>query len=196
MIFYLSLLLLVFPSPSFAFNSSLRPSSHHVTLPSIKKTSFTAHDTSIFLSKSSSTLVETDSSSDELVIDEEALVRRINEEIYAVDGVELEDLINPSKVVNLEREILQLNDKIARAKNQNEISKLNEKLEKAQKKLNIEKRSVMRQWLKNLFVGQSILAVIISLAMVYDVIPGYALSLPIRVLGFWMWWLFIIPSLR
>jgi hypothetical protein len=32
-----------------------------------------------------------------------------------------------------------------------------------------------------------------SLAIVYQVIPT---ELPIQVLGFWMWWLFIIPSLR
>jgi hypothetical protein len=32
-----------------------------------------------------------------------------------------------------------------------------------------------------------------SLALVYQVVPT---ELPIQVLGFWMWWLFIIPSLR
>ena len=54
----------------------------------------------------------------------------------------------------------------------------------------------MRGWLKGLFVGQSVIAVVISLFMVYDAVPGYALPLPVKVLGFWMWWLFIIPSLR
>lgn len=37
------------------------------------------------------------------------------------------------------------------------------KIEKKKSVLYIEKRSVMRGWLKNLFVGQSILAIIISL---------------------------------
>ena len=32
-----------------------------------------------------------------------------------------------------------------------------------------------------------------SLALVYQWVPT---ELPIQVLGFWMWWLFIIPSLR
>lgn len=149
-------------------------------------------------------LLSTIRDENEFFIDENELVKRINDEIFAMDGVGLEDLINPSKVVNFERELLQIDNdmKTLAASNPNAINtpqykQLEEKVEKIQKKLSIEKRAVMKGWLKNLFVIQSVIAVGISLAMVYDVVPGFpALPLSIKVLGFWMWWLFIIPSLR
>ena len=129
-------------------------------------------------------------------IDEEALIRRINEEVFADSGVELEGLINPSKVVNLERDIIKLNYKLSVSSDLNEIEDINKQLDKKRSVLFVEKKSVMRSWLKNLFILQSVLAGVISLGMVYDAFPGYSLPLAIRVLGFWMWWLFIIPSLR
>lgn len=130
--------------------------------------------------------------------EDEALIRRIADEVYAESGVDLDQLINPSKVVNLERDLVFLN---AQLKNDATITSAEKEvieatIEKKSSVLRIEKRSVMRGWLKGLFVGQSVLAVIASLAMVYDAVPGYHLDLSVKVLGFWMWWLFIIPSLR
>lgn len=127
-----------------------------------------------------------------------ALIRRIEAEVMAESGVRLEDLINPSKVVNLERELISLNAQLAACGvgDAEERVKLEEKLNKKQQTLAVEKRAVMRGWLKGLFVGQSVLAAVISFAMVYDLFPGTHLPLPIQVMGFWMWWLFIIPSLR
>ena len=134
---------------------------------------------------------------DEFVIDEEALIDRINSDIFKIEGFKLDDLLNPSTVVNLERELLQLNNRLSSTKNPTEIDEINQKIEKNEKKLFVEKRSVMRGWLKYVFLGQSALAIVASLGMVYDMIPGYDhLPLAIKVLGFWMWWLFIIPSLR
>lgn len=127
---------------------------------------------------------------------DQALIKRISEEVLAETGVELDQLINPSKVVNLERDIVNLTTKLETETDLSERQKIEESIEKKRGTLIIEKRSVMQSWLKNLFVGQSILAGGISLAMVYDAIPGTPVPLPIQVLGFWMWWLFIIPSLR
>ena len=126
-----------------------------------------------------------------------ALIERIEAEVLAESGVTLDQLINPSKVVNLERELVQL-EKIIELGNLNasEITEIELNMEDKRKKLAIEKRAVMTGWLKNLFVGQSILAGMASLAMVYDAVPGQHLDLSIQVLGFWMWWLFIVPSLR
>ena len=128
------------------------------------------------------------------------LIQRIEAEVLAESGVALEELINPSKVINLERDIakltLELEDTSISEEQRGEI---NQKLEKKQKTLLIEKRAVMKGWLKSLFVAQSIIAGIASLVMVYDGIPGQLsldLPLPVKVLGFWMWWLFIVPSLR
>ena len=124
------------------------------------------------------------------------LIRRIEAEVMAESGVKLDQLINPSKVVNLERDLISLSAKLASCTDSEERAKLESKLEKSRSTLAVEKRAVMRGWLKNLFVGQSVLAAAISYVMVYDMVPGTHLALPLQVLGFWMWWLFIIPSLR
>jgi hypothetical protein len=127
---------------------------------------------------------------------DEALIQRVMDEVMSVNGVELDQLINPGKVVNLERSLVTLRAEMETCSDPSRISEINEEIEKKEKILFIEKRSVMRGWLKGLFVGQSVLAGFISLAMVYNVVPGQDLPLPLQVLGFWSWWLFIIPSLR
>mmetsp|Transcript_8175 Transcript_8175/g.13771 ORF Transcript_8175/g.13771 Transcript_8175/m.13771 type:complete len:264 (+) Transcript_8175:1093-1884(+) len=127
---------------------------------------------------------------------DEALIRRVSEEVMQESGVSLDQLINPSKVVNLERDLVQLNSELQVAKTSSAKDEIQQKISKKQATLLVEKRAVMRGWLKNLFVGQSVLAAGISFGMVYNVLPGYDLPLAIQVLGFWMWWLFIIPSLR
>jgi len=127
---------------------------------------------------------------------EEGLIRRIEAEVMAESGVKLDQLINPSKVVNLERDLIKLAAQLGTCGNAEERAKLEEKMATKRGTLAVEKRAVMRGWLKNLFVGQSILAAAVSYVMVYDLVPGTHLPLPIQVLGFWMWWLFIIPSLR
>ena len=134
------------------------------------------------------------------VIEEESegeLISRINAEVLAETGVELEQLINPSKVVNLERDIIKLTASLSSA-SMDEKRRIEDKIVKKRSVLAVEKRAVMRDWLKNLFIGQSVLAGVISFLMVYDIVPGYEgnVALPVKVLGFWMWWLFIIPSLR
>jgi hypothetical protein len=128
-------------------------------------------------------------------VDDE-LVKRVEAEVRQVSGVGLEGLMNPSTVLNLERDLIDLNLKLqveSDAKKKDEILK---SILKKTDKLYMEKRMVFRGWLKNLFVGQSVLAGLVSLGMAYNSIPGQDLALPLQVLGFWMWWLFIIPSLR
>jgi hypothetical protein len=131
--------------------------------------------------------------------DDAALIARIEAEVMAESGVSLDQLINPSKVVNLERDLLKLRNELEQAitiANTDEVKKVQDTIEKKQATLFVEKRSVMRGWLKSLFVIQSIIAGVISYGMVYNIIPGQELDLSLQVLGFWMWWLFIIPSLR
>ena len=60
----------------------------------------------------------------------------------------------------------------------------------------VEKRAVMRDWLKALFRGQAYATIGLSFLLSYDLIPFVDLDLSIRVLGFWSWWLFTVPSLR
>lgn len=73
---------------------------------------------------------------------------------------------------------------------------LEELIEKKERVAYVEKRAVMRDWLKWLFRGQAYATIVISLVFVYDAIPGAHLDLSIQVLGFWSWWLFTVPSLR
>ena len=86
------------------------------------------------------------------------LIERLNAEILAESGVELDQLINPSKVVNLERDLLSLRKQLAMTTNTEEIATIQKSMDKKAATLVIEKRGVMRGWLKNLFVGQSVLA--------------------------------------
>lgn len=139
---------------------------------------------------------EKDQESEEDEIDEEQLISRLNQEIMAEMGVELDQLINPSKVVNLERDLIKLEKQRLKTSDTKELQTIDESILKKKGLQASERRAVMRGWLKQLFVFQSVVAIVASLGMVYNAIPGYDLPLPLQVLGFWMWWLFIIPSLR
>ncbi len=70
------------------------------------------------------------------------------------------------------------------------------RLDKVVSQLYSEKRTVFRGWLKAVFVGQAILGIVLSGFAAYDAFPWWNLDLSIRALGFWAYWLFIIPSLR
>jgi len=124
------------------------------------------------------------------------LVERIDREVMALTGVPLADLLNPSKVVNLERERLLTVDLLEAAADPAVRAELEQKLEKIEQRLSVEKGTVFRDWLKNLFIGQSLLAVVGSGFLVFDAIPGTHVDLSLRALGFWSYWLFVIPSLR
>lgn len=129
--------------------------------------------------------------------EDEALIIRLEEEIRTETGFELDQLINPAKVVNLERDLVKLNFKLASGNvDTTERMAIEETIAQKKSVIQSEKRLIMRGWLKNLFVGQSVLSAIIAYGMASNSIPGFDLPLQIQVLGFWMWWLFIIPSLR
>lgn len=165
--------------------------------------------------------------SDELTSDD-PFVQRINAQIQAESGVDLDQLLNPAKVVNLERDLVNLRSQLAAVTGLEgcedmsfvdvtteeidnggggeEADKLRAKIGKKEKDLLIERRSVFRGWLKNIFLGQAILSLGLSWIMVTDpsILFGSfdwfqntrSIDVSIQVLGFWWWWLFIVPSLR
>mmetsp|Transcript_28203 Transcript_28203/g.90182 ORF Transcript_28203/g.90182 Transcript_28203/m.90182 type:complete len:196 (-) Transcript_28203:460-1047(-) len=56
---------------------------------------------------------------------------------------------------------------------------------------------VMKGWLRNVFRGQAVLCAFVGALLVYDAVPFFPnQELYIRVLGYWSWWLFTVPSLR
>lgn len=162
---------------------------------------------------------------DQDITSDDPFVKRINDEIMRDMGVELDELLNPATVVNLERDLYNLRSELATVSGQgidfdvsglltqecdgggggDEADTLRALIRKKEKKLSTERRSVFRGWLKNVFLGQAILSLGLSYVMasnpssLFSNIPGYIdlqLDQPIRVLGFWWWWLFIVPSLR
>jgi len=167
----------------------------------------------------SSPLTDTEFTSDD------PFVKRIDDSIRNDMGVGLDELLNPAKVVNLERDIYNLKSELAYLTGMGtdldvteltaeecdgggggeEAEGIRASLAKKEKSLVVERRAVFRGWLKNVFLGQAVLSLALSWVMVSD--PGslfggfgwynlYNMDVSIRVLGFWWWWLFIVPSLR
>jgi len=156
---------------------------------------------------------------------DDPFVKRINDAIQEESGVQLDELLNPAKVVNLERDLVNLRSELSIVTGKpiddvvglsteevdnggggEEGDKLRKKIEKKEKDLLIERRSVFRGWLKNIFLGQAILSLGLSWIMATDpsILFGKydwyhnvsSIDVSIQVLGFWWWWLFIVPSLR
>eukprot|EP00591_Stephanopyxis_turris_P002487 CAMPEP_0195514540 /NCGR_PEP_ID=MMETSP0794_2-20130614/5890_1 /TAXON_ID=515487 /ORGANISM="Stephanopyxis turris, Strain CCMP 815" /LENGTH=326 /DNA_ID=CAMNT_0040642795 /DNA_START=31 /DNA_END=1011 /DNA_ORIENTATION=- len=163
--------------------------------------------------------------SDEELSSDDPFVQNIEAGIQRDMGVSLDELLNPAKVVNLERDLYNLRLELARLTGKEldintaqitseecdgggggeEAETIRQKISKKENSLAIERRSVFRGWLKNIFLGQAVLSLGLSWVMVtnpgvlfgsFDWFQGYNLDTSIRVLGFWWWWLFIVPSLR
>jgi len=166
---------------------------------------------------------------EEELTSDDPFVKRINDQIQLESGVQLEELLNPAKVVNLERDLVNLRAQLADLTGKDlskedkdmveftteevdnggggvEADKVRKQIDKKEKDLFIERRSVFRGWLKNVFLGQAILSLGLSWIMVTDpsILFGSfdwfqntrSIDVSIQVLGFWWWWLFIVPSLR
>mmetsp|Transcript_16972 Transcript_16972/g.26292 ORF Transcript_16972/g.26292 Transcript_16972/m.26292 type:complete len:350 (-) Transcript_16972:152-1201(-) len=159
---------------------------------------------------------------------EDPFVKSIDEGIQRDFGVSLDELLNPAKVVNLERDLYNLRSELASltgvivAEEEVDVGSLSTdecdgggggeeadairaKIAKKETSLAIERRSVFRGWLKNIFLGQAVFSFALSFVMAtspgvlfggFDWYQYYQMETPIQVLGFWWWWLFIVPSLR
>jgi hypothetical protein len=162
--------------------------------------------------------------SDEELTSDDPFVRQIDLGIQKDMGVSLEELLNPAKVVNLERDLYNLRLELASTTGVvveeegaltteecdgggggEEAEALRKSIAKKEADLTIERRSVFRGWLKNVFLGQAILSFALSFVMAttpeslfggFSWYTDYQMDMPIRVLGFWWWWLFVVPSLR
>jgi len=156
---------------------------------------------------------------------EDPFVKRIDAEIRNDFGVGLDELLNPAKVVNLEYDLYNLRVELASATGLSDeldvvglttddcdgggggqpADDLRATIQKKEKSLTVERRAVFRGWLKNVFIGQAAISLVVSWIMVtnpsqlfggFDWYQTLQLETPITVLGFWWWWLFIVPSLR
>jgi len=157
---------------------------------------------------------------------EDPFVRSIDEGIRGEMGVGLDELLNPAKVVNLERDLYNLRTELASLTGASpptdgqplttelcdggnggpDADALRAKIAKKERDLSTERRSVFRGWLKDVFLGQAVLSAALSYVMATNpdaLFGGYGwyndianMDTSISVLGFWWWWLFIVPSLR
>ena len=75
-------------------------------------------------------------------------------------------------------------------------AELEARLTKVSKQLYSEKRTVFAGWLKAVFVGQAAIACVLGGLSAFDLWPWFTIDISLRALGFWSFWLFIIPSLR
>jgi hypothetical protein len=159
---------------------------------------------------------------------DDPFVQAIDAGIQRDVGVPLDALLNPAKVVNLERDLYNLRMELATLTGRADViigddktmlttaecdgggggddaDALRQKITKKEKDLIIERRSVFRGWLKNIFLAQAILSFGLSYVMAtnpaslfggYGWYGVYNMDVSIQVLGYWWWWLFVIPSLR
>mmetsp|Transcript_65858 Transcript_65858/g.148597 ORF Transcript_65858/g.148597 Transcript_65858/m.148597 type:complete len:324 (-) Transcript_65858:278-1249(-) len=136
------------------------------------------------------------------IMSDDPMIVRLEEECARMNGADwneevgLVQLLNPSKVVNLERDLIQLREELEGAQG-TRAEELKDEIETKEAKKTMEMRGVMRDWLKAVFVWQSVLSVVVCGLVSYDAVPFFPhLELYVRVLGFWGIWLFTIPSLR
>lgn len=155
---------------------------------------------------------------------EDPFVKQIDESIRGEMGVGLDELLNPAKVVNLERDLYNLRNELATLTGATlpentplttilcdaggggeDATAIRDKITKKENDLSTERRSVFRGWLKNVFLGQAAFSVALSYVMATNpdvLFSGFSwyhisnMDTSIMVLGFWWWWLFIVPSLR
>ena len=113
-------------------------------------------------------------------------------------GIELDQLLNPARVVKLERQrdecreqLAQLNGDVSSSTTA-AAAKLQQKMHKLDVELAREKRLVMLRGLKQVFLVQGVA----SAAAGGWLALNATFPLYLRALGFWMVWLFTIPSLR
>eukprot|EP00177_Eucheuma_denticulatum_P005704 GFKZ01010397.1.p2 GENE.GFKZ01010397.1~~GFKZ01010397.1.p2 ORF type:complete len:305 (+),score=45.92 GFKZ01010397.1:71-916(+) len=132
-----------------------------------------------------------------LSLSEDPVTTRLRAEL-AADGLNYDDLLNASKVVNLTRKVeaLTLESRSLPATS-SRLTAISEEISRLEAQLEREKRSVMRAWLKNLFLAQAYVFMAVGGVLANDWLPPvWSVPLVARALGFWMVWLFTIPALR
>jgi hypothetical protein len=165
---------------------------------------------------------------------DDPFVQAINQGIQRDFGVQLDELLNPAKVVNLERDLYALRTELAQVTGKmvpqqksedaadapmlfliteecdgggggDDAAALRKRIRKKEADLLIERRSVFRGWLKNVFLVQAVGSFGLSYVMAthpeslfggFDWFHSYNMDISIKVLGYWWWWLFVVPSLR
>lgn len=132
---------------------------------------------------------------------EDPFVQRIDASVRGEVGVGLDELLNPAKVVNLERDLYNLRNELATLTGATvpddvdsvplttllcdaggggePAEKLRAGIAKKETALSLERRAVFRGWLKNVFLGQALVSMALSYVMATD---------PARLFGSFSWY--------
>jgi hypothetical protein len=120
----------------------------------------------------------------------------------AAEGINLDELLNAGKVVNLSRKLDGLRAEFAAmveigvpVEDGGRVA-LVEKMDKLRGQIVVEKRQVMQAWLKRLFLVQAGVFAVAGGVLSMNAVPGVDVPLVGQALGFWSVWLFTIPALR
>ncbi|GJD05586.1 hypothetical protein Gasu2_00470 [Galdieria sulphuraria] len=108
-----------------------------------------------------------------------------------------EELLNPAKLASLQRQYKELLEQFEQTLDKHNRKEMQLRLEKLERNIELEKRSVMTSGLRSLFVVQAIVSLSVGGLLAANKFP-FVQEVPLvfRALGFWMVWLFTIPSLR
>lgn len=131
---------------------------------------------------------------------EDPFVQRIDASVRGEVGVGLDELLNPAKVVNLERDLYNLRNELATLTGATlpddldgaplttflcdaggggePADALRAGIAKKETSLSLERRAVFRGWLKNVFLGQALVSMALSYVMATD---------PARLFGSFSW---------
>lgn len=146
--------------------------------------------------------VEAEGESD-VIMSDDPMVIKLTAECAEMNGDEwkpelgMTQLLNPATVINIEKDLIKLRAELEEATDPQKRQELEKEINKKESKQRIEMRGVMKDWLKALFVIQSVLSIVVFGFIAYDAVPGFPqLDLVWQVLGYWGFWLFTIPSLR
>ena len=102
---------------------------------------------------------------------EKLLKQLLEGEVQSEFGVGLQDLLNPIKVVSLEKKILAAKAKLAEEKDAARIAEVEQELNGLQKELTRERRGVMMDGLKVVFRGQAVFSIVAGGLLAFDKVP-------------------------
>lgn len=131
------------------------------------------------------------------VSEEDPVAQRVRQQL-AADGINLDDLLNSAKVIDLSRKLENLTSESQRLSAQShQREQLSKRISKIEADLVREKRLIMQTWLKQLFLVQAYAFIALGGVLSTNLVPEqFSVPLVGRALGFWLVWLFTIPALR
>ncbi|GJQ15417.1 hypothetical protein GpartN1_g7208.t1 [Galdieria partita] len=115
----------------------------------------------------------------------------------AESNTSMEELLNPARLASLQRRYEELLEQFEHTLDKHDRKEIEVRLQKLERSIELEKRCVMTSGLRRIFVVQALVSLSVGGLLAANKFPFIQeVPLVFRALGFWMVWLFTIPSLR